>query len=348
MPPKKADNKAQKKEKEIKKIAVDATFGMKNKNKSKAVQTIVKNIAATQKGGYSKLQEDIYKEKKMKEKLEEEQKLMVDVFAKVVPKPVVMSGGEELQICQFFKAGLCQKGKKCKFSHNVTQDPMKVEKMDLYTDQRDQMFGKKDIIENWDQEKLSEVVDFNAGKYDAPNRTEKTCKHFLEAVEKKTYGWMWVCPNGFNCIFRHCLPEGYEFKNAKKDIPEEKDVQDVIAEIDEAREKLEAKTLTPVTEEKFMKWLEGRKIRRDKERAEKCKEELKKLGIKAKKNVTGRELFEKDKDIFADADDAVEEYEREEIVEGAEEENEPTKENGNSEPVNVNTDLFADEEVPDL
>jgi hypothetical protein len=347
MPPK-ADNKAQKKEKEIKKLAVDATFGMKNKNKSKAVQTIVKNIAASQKGGYSKLQEEIYKEKKMKEKLEEENKLMVDVFAKVVPKPVVISGGEEVQICQFFKAGLCQKGKKCKFSHNVAQDPMKVEKLDLYTDQRDQMFNKKDTIENWDKEKLAEVVDFNSNKYSAPNRTDKVCKAFLEAVEKKTYGWMWVCPNGFNCIFRHCLPEGYELKNAKKDVINDKEAVDVIAEIDEERDKLQANALTPVTEERFMKWLEGRRARREKERVEKSKEELKKLGIKAKKNVTGRELFEKDKELFADADDAVEEYEREEPVEGAEEENGQEQPKTEGEQINVNTDVFADEEVPDL
>lgn len=35
--PKKADNKAQRKEKELTKIATDATFGLKNKNKSKTV-----------------------------------------------------------------------------------------------------------------------------------------------------------------------------------------------------------------------------------------------------------------------------------------------------------------------
>ena len=86
---KKPDNKAKKTESKLTKIAVDATFGVKNKNKSKTVQNLVKNMAASTKGGYSKLQEEIYKEKKNKEKLEEEHKLMTDVFAKVVPKPVI-------------------------------------------------------------------------------------------------------------------------------------------------------------------------------------------------------------------------------------------------------------------
>ena len=243
--------------------------------------------------------------------------------------------------------GKCRFAEKCKFSHNLTSEPMRVEKMDLYTDQRDQMFGKKDIIENWDTEKLAEVANFNEGKYSGTNRTEKICKNFLDAVEKKTYGWMWVCPNGYNCIFRHCLPEGYEFKNAKKDWDkEEVEMRDVIKEIDEQREKLEAKSLTPVTEERFMKWLEGRRARREKERIEKGKDELKKLGIKAKKNVTGRELFDKEKDLFADADDAVEEYEREEEVEQQTEDGGKPDEQQTE--AKVDADVFADEELPDF
>lgn len=42
MPPKAAPSKAEKKER--KKVAVDKTFGMKNKNKSKVVQKYIKNI----------------------------------------------------------------------------------------------------------------------------------------------------------------------------------------------------------------------------------------------------------------------------------------------------------------
>ena len=50
-----------------------------------------------------------------------------------------------------------------------------------------------------------------------------------------------------------------------------------------------------------------------------------------------RELFEKEKEIFMDAEDAVEEYEREVINEDVEQEN-----------VHVDEGVFADEDVPDF
>ena len=38
-------------------------------------------------------------------------------------------------LCQFFKAGQCQKGDKCKFSHDINVE-RKEAKIDLYTDKR--------------------------------------------------------------------------------------------------------------------------------------------------------------------------------------------------------------------
>ena len=351
---KKPDVKATKKVKDIKKIAEDKTFGVKNKNKSKQLQTIVKTIAGQQKGGLDKMQDDIYKEKKKKQALEEERKLMVDVFANTVPKIIATGEGGEIQICQYFKAGLCQKGKKCKMSHNLAPDPKKVEKMDLYTDQRDIMFGNKDTIDHWDAEKLSEVVDYNDAKYSAPNRTEKPCKFFIDAVEKKTYGWLWVCPNGYNCIFKHALPPGYQLKSSKKENVEViRGDDDIIEEIDEAREKLLSKKLTALTFETFSKWIGKRKVRKDKERDAKIKEELKIIGVKVKRNVTGRELFEKEKDLFQDAEDAVDEYKREDAIPEEDEDddrirNDEDDEEENKNKVEIDADAFADEEVPDL
>lgn len=50
----------------------------------------------------------------------------------------------------------------------------------------------------------------------------KVCKHFLEAVEKKQYGWFWVCPNGGKeCHYRHALPPGYILKSQMKALLEE-------------------------------------------------------------------------------------------------------------------------------
>ena len=39
-------------------------------------------------------------------------------------------------LCAFFKAGQCEKGNKCKFSHNMDVE-RKVEKKNLYEDARD-------------------------------------------------------------------------------------------------------------------------------------------------------------------------------------------------------------------
>ena len=50
----------------------------------------------------------------------------------------------------------------------------------------------------------------------------QVCKHFLEAVEKKQYGWFWVCPNGGkDCHYRHALPPGYVLKSQMKELLEE-------------------------------------------------------------------------------------------------------------------------------
>ena len=40
-------------------------------------------------------------------------------------------------LCEFFKAGQCQKGFKCKFSHDLNIQ-RKGEKIDIYSDKRDE------------------------------------------------------------------------------------------------------------------------------------------------------------------------------------------------------------------
>lgn len=58
-------------------------------------------------------------------------------------------------VCAFFKAGQCGKGDKCKFSHDLAVE-RKVEKRSIYVDMRDD--GEDDNMENWNDEKLQEVV----------------------------------------------------------------------------------------------------------------------------------------------------------------------------------------------
>jgi len=88
-------------------------------------------------------------------------------------------------VCELFRHGQCTKGFKCKYSHDLSVE-RKAEKIDLYTDQRDQ----EDTMEDWDQEKLEKVVEEKHGADNKKsNATTIICKYFLEAVEKKQYGW---------------------------------------------------------------------------------------------------------------------------------------------------------------
>lgn len=116
-------------------------------------------------------------------------------------------------VCQFFKQGNCEKGKKCKFSHDLDVG-RKSAKKDVYQDTRNEEGEgeegegkKKDDMSEWDEEKLRQVV---LSKHGNPKTTtEKVCKYFVEAVENGKYGWFWTCPNGGDrCMYRHSLPPG--------------------------------------------------------------------------------------------------------------------------------------------
>ena len=336
-------NKAEKKEKEIRKYVKDRTFGMKNRKKGKHVEKMVRGLAG-QEGGFQKLQDAKFKARDTKKKLEQQQKFMAEVFGgKVAMKAgEAKMRGKRKPICQFFKAGLCGKGRKCKFSHDLkpvddfeeVEDQGNARKINLFKDQREEMFGGNDWIEDWNQAKLEEAVNFNAKNYGSSNnQTSIVCKFFLTAVEKMNYGWFWKCPNGFNCKFRHCLPEGYVFESkskVKKDHKDDRELK-IIQGIDAARDKLDSKKLTPVTEERFMKWCKRRRADKLKKREERIAAFNKQLGLKNKKKQTGRELFAKNKSLFKDAEGAVGNYKKKEET-----------------PVEVDEDVFGDDEVPDL
>ena len=76
-----------------------------------------------------------------------------------------------------------------------------------------------------------------------------------------------MCPNGHNCQFRHCLPQGYVFKGQEEVIerkgPSDKDMID---ELDQERDRLDQTNLKLITKEVFDKWLERRTIQLDKDR----------------------------------------------------------------------------------
>lgn len=180
----------------------------------------------------------------------------------------------------------------------------KAAKIDIYTDPRD----KKGID---------------------PTRTNITCQHFIEAVEKNLYGWLWECPNGGDkCVYTHALPPGYVLQRDKKDaakarLEEDEDELTLEEKIEEERAALPSAGLTPVTLETFNDWKKRKAERKQKELEEKMKEESKKAGSKGGHNIlSGKALFKYDPTLFKDDENAADEKiyeEREEEFDGEEE-----------------------------
>ncbi|OIT08563.1 PREDICTED: zinc finger CCCH domain-containing protein 11 [Nicotiana attenuata] len=309
MPPKQSKADLAKKQK----VVEDKTFGLKNKNKSKNVQKYVQSLKqnAVPKPDPKKLDA---KKKKEEEKAKERE--LNELFKVAISQPKVPLGVDPKSIlCEFFKAGQCAKGFKCKFSHDLNVQ-RKGEKIDVFSDKRDE--DGKETMEDWDQETLEKVVASKSQEYNKNKPTDIVCKYFLEAVEKKQYGWFWVCPNGSKeCHYRHALPPGYILKSQMKALlQEEADKMPIEEEIDEQRAKLTAST--PLTTELFMEWkkkkMEEREASLAKQRADRAKND----------RMSGRELFMSDASWFVDDVGAYDKYEREE------ESSEPPKENKES------------------
>lgn len=290
----------------VKKVAVDKTFGMKNK-KGGAAQKQIRQIEATKAAGGTpdekrKAAEKLQREKE-KAAAEAARKEVADLFKPVQVQKVPFGVDPKTVLCQFYKKGNCEKGKKCKFSHDLAIE-RKTEKRSLYTDNRDKETEeeekKKDNMDNWDEEKLRQVV---LSKHGNPKTTtDKVCKYFIQAIEDQKYGWFWICPNGGDkCMYKHSLPPGFVIKTkeqraAEKALMANSPLATLTLEdfLESERHKLTGK-LTPVTVETFAKW---KKERLDKKAAE---DEAKKL-----KDATGRAMFEKgdwQQDSDADSDE---------------------------------------------
>ncbi|KAI7837815.1 hypothetical protein COHA_008303 [Chlorella ohadii] len=294
-----AQDKAKQKAKE--KLVEDKTFGLKNKGKSAKVQKYVQQLQkSAQPQRNPRLEEPSRKDKKKAE--EERAKELADLFAMSIKQPKVPAGVDPKSIvCEYFRHGQCTKGFKCKFSHDLSVE-RKTHKADLFTDRRDEE-EEKEGMEDWDQETLEKAI---AQKHAAENKNRPTsiiCKYFLEAVEKKQYGWFWQCPNGKECKYRHALPPGYVLKSQMKELLELEAAnrQSVEEAIEEERAKVEAKT--PVTEETFAAWMKAKEEAKQKE-AEEKEAERRKKGV-----ITGREIFLEEGFVAQDdvsASDAIE------------------------------------------
>lgn len=295
MPPKKQNQPSSSKVKD------DKTFGMKNKNKSAKVQKQVAMIQdQASRAGKSKeaLAKEKEKQLREKEKFEEEkrQKEAAALFKPVQAQKVPFGVDPKTILCAFFKAGNCEKGAKCKFSHDLDVE-RKAEKKNLYEDSRDDKL--EDTMDKWDQAKLETVVLSKAGN--PKTTTDIVCKYFIQAIETEKFGWFWECPNGENCMYRHALPPGFVLKSQKKAADDAAKANVISLEefLEVERHKL-GTNLTPVTKESFEKW---KRTRLDKKAAEQdAMQKTKDAQHAAGKNVgmSGRDLFSYNPEWFAD------------------------------------------------
>ncbi|KAL7275969.1 Translation machinery-associated protein 46 [Rhizina undulata] len=287
MPPKKQDAKVKP---AAAKIVQDKTFGLKNKKGGKQQKHISQLQQQAAAGGTpDQKKKEAEKARLLAEKkaAEDAKREVAELYKPIQVQKVPFGVDPKSVVCVFYKKGHCEKGKKCKFSHDLSIE-RKAEKKNLYEDDRKEEDEKKnDTMDNWDEAKLREVV---TSKHGNPRTTtEKVCKFFIEAVENAKYGWFWECPNGGKeCKYKHSLPPGFVLKT-KEQRAAEKALMDksplatlTLEDFLEARRHELTGKLTPVTEETFNKWKAERVSKKEAE------EEARRA-----KEATGRALFEK-------------------------------------------------------
>ncbi|TIA68394.1 hypothetical protein E3P91_04092 [Wallemia ichthyophaga] len=309
----KADNKKkQQKTEKSKTPKVDNTFGMKNKKGGKGQREVTRISQEQSQSGKSKVASD----KERQQNIETQQKRLAE--KKAAEEAKLLAGAQPPQripfgvdpktiVCQYFKAGYCEKGKKCKFAHSDGKP--KVEKKDIYSDARDDESTPQDTMDKWDDEKLRQVV---LSKHGNPkSTTEIVCKFFIQAIEDNKYGWFWTCPNEDpdtkkECHYRHALPQGFVLKSQLKREKEEnanktKEIT-IEAFLETERHKL-GTNLTPVTKENFDKWKRDRvnKKEAETEAVKKVKEASHSAGRQV--GMSGRDLFTYNADWFEDESD---------------------------------------------
>ena len=288
---KKADKK------KVEKYIEDKTFGLKNKNKSHAVQKYIKGIEQTAK---KRVGMDVDKSKEFQEKAEKRKARQEEAFLNSLYKQVTAAKQQEVPegqdaktiLCQNFKAGFCAEGDKCKFSHDLNIE-FNQGIIDIYTDLSD--IKREKTFES----EINKIAEEKEKKRKTKCQSNIVCKYFLDAVKKKVYGLKWECPNGDDCHYKHYLPKGYIIQTDKDRLQEEmtmEEYMDLEEQIDEERMRI-SENGHKVTDETFKIW----KQKRDEFRAQE-KTEKDKLAMKSK--LTGVQLFKDQKNEFKDDDNA--------------------------------------------
>lgn len=187
---------------------------MKNKKGAQKQKQIAQMTVSAKAGGTpEEKKREAEKAQKERDKAASEaaKKEAMELFKPVQVQKVPFGVDPKTVLCMFYKKGHCEKGRKCKFSHDLDVE-RKSQKKDLYQDTREDEEEKKraETSEDWDEEKLKAVVLSKKGNQ--KTTTDKVCKFFIEAVEEGKYGWFWTCPNGGDkCMYQHKLPAGYAY-----------------------------------------------------------------------------------------------------------------------------------------
>ncbi len=263
---------------------------------------------------------------KEKEKMEKELAALMRSSLAIKQPPVPEGVDPKSILCAFFKAGVCEKGAKCKFGHDLTL-ARKSAKASVYEEIK--VKKEEDTMADWDAKKLEEVV---ASKDSKRTTTDIVCQFFLDAIEKEQYGWFWLCPNGGDtCKYKHSLPPGFVYKSKKErdaeaaaKAAESRDVD--ITEVIEAARIALPPGGTPVTAETFAKWKAARDARKAAEAHALAEEITKKgsaggaSGAAGGRTLSGRALFTYDSSLFVDDAAAADNFE--DLEDEDEEENE--------------------------
>jgi len=372
MPPKKQQGASKNEQKKKEKVADDKSFGMKNKKGKKQqqqIQQIKSQVLGNQKDR-NKMLDDKKKAQDAKKAQKDELNLLFR------PLQSVSAGGDPKSVlCAFFVQGTCQKGTKCKFSHDLSLAG-KSEKRSLYADKRDaDEEPKEGGMGEWDQSKLEEVIAEKHGEKNTRQTSSQICKHFLKAVEKSIYGWFWECPNGEKCLYKHALPPGFILKKdmVKTDAKDELTLEELI---DIERKKLGPNT-TRVTLETFTAW-KNKKIKDKKDKLiEVTKKKKKDFKQGRLLGFSGREMFAYKPELADEDDDEADDVIEREVeedeenvtvheveetvidigdVEDDDDENPANPgpsalqnhQNNNIDTIQINEDLFVEEGLEDL
>jgi len=292
MPPKKPPATSKKNENKKKdKVIDDKTFGLKNNKGAKNQKYIAQVEKQVKAGGNPEFKKsEQLRAEQIKKKAEEDKKQaeMRELFKPIAVQKIQDGVDPKSVFCAFFKQKLCKKGDKCKFSHDPDVE-RKAAKRNIYEAEEEE---EEDAMDDWDDDKLAEVVAKKHGAEKLSNATDIICKHFLDALENSKYGWFWECPDkAKQCKYKHALPKGYVLKKDKKKAERERDEVSLEDLIEKERANLDTSKLTKVNLETFVAW-KKKKFREKKLEEEKLKDK-KKTDMKSGKTggLSGKDIF---------------------------------------------------------